>query len=98
MENLTFVIALLTSTDGLTGGHAGMPVQRKHRRRLIRGGVSGSCRTCVCNISLSLPLGSPRVLFVEYLLQALKIGIESNEAGRSLEEGLPTCVVRQTIE
>ena len=57
----------------------------------------GSCRTWVCNISLSLPLRSPCILFVECLRQALKIGIESNKAGGSLEEGLPAGVIRQTI-
>ena len=35
--------------------------------------------------------------FVERLSQVPKIGIESNEACRSLEEGLPAGVIGQTI-
>ena len=49
------------------------------------------------NLTL-VPLESPCILFIERLSQVIEIGIESNEACCSLEEGLSASVVCQTIE
>ena len=68
--------------------------KKKNTPRVYSGGVVG----CALSVSCQLRLRSPRILFVERLSQALEVGIEGDEAGGALKEGLATRVIAQSIE
>ena len=78
-------------TVGVTTKHTAGRLSPRRCACLERRGRLSTCRFAVL-------LGSAGILFVERLPQVVKIGIECYEARCSLKEGLPACVIRQTIK